>query len=149
MKSLLPAALLVLLTSCRGTEVGEPTTPPGTAPTIDALTGTWTLEELDGRDVDPATTLRAPELTLDGEGQLSGFSGVNRITGRVDMAALAQGRFEAGPLATTRRAGPPVAMELEKRYLQALDRASFVQLEDGVLQLSGGGKVLARFTPAP
>ena len=77
------------------------------------------------------------------DGQVSGFAGVNRLAGRL----AGEGELLFGPLATTRMAGPPPAMELETRYLAALQQATGWRIEDGRLLLQVGGETLATFEP--
>jgi len=139
---------LLLLVSCAapGTEPsdGGPEEP---VPPVEELVGNWALEELHGLPLDTARPGRAPGLRVDADGRLSGFSGVNRFTGGLDVAALAEGRFVTGPLVSTRMAGPAEAMDLERRYLEALGRPSSVRIVRDALVLVEDGKVLARFLP--
>ncbi len=84
------------------------------------LTGrTWALVRL-GDDVVPSDlpARSRPQLTFDGDGQVYGTGGVNRLRGTytLDGAAL---RF--GPLATTMMAGVAEHMAREAAFLAFLD----------------------------
>jgi heat shock protein HslJ len=128
--------LLALVTcvvggGCRAAEEGVP------------LEGTWILVELEGVDV--AALARAPELVIGPEGALSGFSGVNRFSGRAVPESLRAGELLTGPLAATRMAGDAQAMEVEQRFFELLAKRLELRRNDGELTLSEGGAVRARF----
>jgi heat shock protein HslJ len=95
------------------------------------LTGTWRVAAVDGADAGPDPE-RAPWLTFDGDGQVYGFAGVNRVRG---TWTLDGDTVTFGPLVTTLMAGPEPAMRLE---------AALTRLLDGPLTLteSGGARVL-------
>jgi len=131
---LLSAGLLV--SACH-TPGAEPVAPPA---------GTWRLVELAGSDVSALT--RAPELVIEADGKLSGFAGVNRFSGRAVPESLAQGELLAGPLAVTRMAGEPQAMEVEQRFLELLGTRLEWRRRGGELEWLAGGSVRARFVAA-
>jgi heat shock protein HslJ len=110
------------------------------------LEGTWQLESLEGHTLpDPAR--RRPMLTVTAEGAVHGSTGVNRFSGVLDP----DGRGLFGPLATTRRAGPPEAMALEAAFLKALDSATAVEARDDQIVLGGAATprlILNRTDPA-
>ncbi len=106
------------------------------------LTGQWTLSDMEGTMLHGGIEL--PTLEVGEDGSVSGFAGVNRFTGR--LASEEPTLF--GPLATTRKAGPRAAMELETRFLAHLQQATGWRMESGELVLSGGDTELARFRPA-
>ncbi len=92
----------------------------GSSAEIKTLAGTrWTVIALDGNPVErapdgwPAQSL---EFDPDG-GRVSGHAGVNRFAGRCEQDG---GALRFGPLAMTRRAGPPAQMESERRYTVVL-----------------------------
>lgn len=101
-------------------------------PPAAGLDGTsWELAEL-GPGQPLAAVERKPTLEFGAEGAVGGFSGVNRFRGK---AMLEGDKLSFGPLATTRMAGPPAAMELEQRYLEALGRVAGYELTGGRLTL--------------
>jgi putative lipoprotein len=107
--------------------------------------GSWALDEIDGVEAAEAVpaTAQPVTLTVGEDGQISGSSGVNRYAGRIDPASWAGGSLSFGPLAVTRMAGPPEAMEFESRFLTRLGEVESYRLEGGELELHGaGGKVL-------
>jgi len=137
-------ALLVLVVlvaslaggACRAAQEGARETPAGT----------WRLVELAGSDV--TALARAPELVIEADGKLSGFAGVNRFSGRAVPESLAQGELLAGPLAVTRMAGEPQAMEVEQRFLELLGTRLEWRRRGGELEWLAGGSVRARFVAA-
>lgn len=87
---------------------------------IKTLAGTgWTVVELGGEPARPAAEgWPAQSLDFDAEGgRVSGHAGVNRFAGRCDLEGFG---LNFGPLAMTRRAGPPAQMEIERRYTVVL-----------------------------
>lgn len=108
--------------------------------------GTWRLVELEG--VDLTALEEAPELVIGADGALSGYGGVNRFSGQSDAAELGEGRLCAGPLISTRRAGPPAAMDAESRFLALLSASHDWRRSDGALELLQDGAVKARFVAA-
>jgi len=134
---LLWLACLATLTACRTAQGAG-----GSAPF-----GTWSLTVLEGADV--SHLLRRPELSLDEAGSLSGFSGVNRFQGALELEALGAGRLVAGPLAATRRAGPPEAMAVETRLFQVLGSPLEWRREGNQLVLLDGQTVVARLERVP
>ncbi|MFN3408885.1 MAG: META domain-containing protein [Limisphaerales bacterium] len=99
-----------------------------------ALAGTrWRLVEMAGESVG---TNRPPTLVFAAEGKISGHAGVNRFSGslRVEGETL-----KVGPLAATRMAGSPAAMEREAKYLGALESISRLERDGDTLRLRGPG----------
>lgn len=115
---------------------------------LETLTGDWLLIQLDGNHGArlPDDEAARPTMTIDGEGRVSGFSGVNRYTSSLSVDDLARGLFSLGPVATTRMAGPPEAMDLESQFLETLGRVSAYGVRDDVLELEGGGQGLLQFS---
>ena len=104
------------------------------------LVGEWRVTTLRGTPVDGA---RAPTLRVDADGAVSGSSTVNRYTGRITP----DGPLVFGPLASTRRAGPPEAMELESAYFAALGAASGATVETRLRLTDDHGAILLEFEP--
>jgi|Tabmets5t2r1_1033131.scaffolds.fasta_scaffold01094_5 heat shock protein HslJ len=69
------------------------------------------------------------------DGRIAGFGGVNRYAGEYTLEGE---ELRLGPLAVTRMAGPPEAMESERRYLDALGRAARAAVDEGTLVLADG-----------
>lgn len=110
------------------------------------LAGEWILKFLAGAtlpdDVAVPKDAKAPTLKIAADGTVSGFSGVNRVMGKL---AGTEGKL-FGPLAGTRMAGPPQAMKLETAFLQALEKAMSGKRAEKQLQLfDSQGKLLAEF----
>jgi heat shock protein HslJ len=92
------------------------------------LVGQWKVSHLMDEPLGDDAEL---SLEIDAEGQVGGYAGVNRFMGR--LASQTDAIF--GPLATTRRAGPPEAMELEQRYLRALSACDSYAIDGQSLTL--------------
>jgi heat shock protein HslJ len=106
------------------------------------IIGRWLAEDIAGRGViDNAQST----LEISPDGSVSGNTAVNRYHGK---AALDGQGIELGPLAMTRRAGPPALMEQESRFIRELEKARLFRIEDsGLLYLlDADGNTLLRFS---
>jgi heat shock protein HslJ/membrane-bound inhibitor of C-type lysozyme len=111
----------------------------GGGPPEALLIGTWRFEDLGGQGVPdgPPATLR-----LDTQGGATGSGGCNRFTGTYRLTAEG---LTFGPLAGTRMACAPAAMDLETRVFDALSRTDRFGIDDtGALILYAADTVLAR-----
>lgn len=126
---------VMVVPSCR--------TPAGVDDSPASLLDTrWVLASLSGGTI----TAPAPTLAFEEEGRVHGSSGVNRFGGDCTIDGT-QIRF--GSLMSTKMAGPPERMELERRYLEVLAEVDRWSIVEGRLELSASGRVLATFDPAP
>lgn len=125
--------------------------PAGRADEPVAVVGTdWVLEKLGGKPVAAEGRGGIPTLRIDKADDrvtASGHAGVNRFRGTATIGE--DGKLRFGPLMTTRMAGPPEAMDLEQRFLEALGKTESHAIADGRLVLSGGGKPLLEFVAQP
>lgn len=114
---------------------------------IKSLVGDWDLKRLGGADLASLIPQgsRVPSLTFAEDGGVSGFTGVNRLTSRLDLAKLSSGQFSLSPAATTRMAGPPEMMSIESQFTSLLGQASAFKVEGGSLSLLDQGKELLGF----
>lgn len=121
--SVVTIGLLVgLLSACADlTTTGEPadgasSEPEASGHSADPLAGTaWTLSEADlGASVDAAELGVTAEFT---EGTLAGRAPVNTYTTSYEVS---DGELTLGPIASTRMAGPPEAMDAEQAYFTLL-----------------------------
>lgn len=109
------------------------------AETISLGDTTWTVVELDGAAI---AGDGAPDLVFDlEESRVAGFAGVNRLVGTF---SLAQDELEFDQLVTTRMAGTDSAMELERRFLDALARITSYRLDGRSLALLAGEEIAVR-----
>ena len=149
MKCILAFAVLIpILSACaaRGPARAEPGSGGDAPPAVDArsIAGVeWRLVELGGQPILVRDGARAPFLRFDAESSmLHGHGGVNSLFGpyALDGAAL---RVEN--LASTRMAGPPEAMELERAFAAAIQSARSVRVRGQELHLlDDSGQPLAR-----
>jgi len=106
------------------------------------LVGKWLAEDIDGRGViDNAQST----LEVKADGSVAGNTGVNRYGG---TAQITEQNITFGPLATTRRAGPPALMDQELKFTDALAKSvGFRIKENGLMYLmDAAGKELLRFS---
>jgi len=136
------AAWLALAAAGCASSGGEPATAAAAAtdtPSLATVAGaTWMLVSLGGQPLPPGT--RAPTAVFDGA-RMSGLGGCNRYTGQAQTKA--PGTIAIGPLAATKMACPPPAMDLESRYFAALAQVTQYRLTGSRLVLSGPSGELA------
>lgn len=110
----------------------------GAAGAASALVGsTYRVVEIGG---EPALRTPTAELSFGSDGRITGRATVNRVFGTYRLVGDA---LTIGPLGSTLMAGPPEAMDQERRLLRALDRGLVVAA------VAPGGRVslLAEGTP--
>jgi len=96
------------------------------------LTGDWKLIKLGDSETAAGAMVT---LSVAEDGKVAGSTGVNNFGG-----ALAKEKKLFGPLAMTRRAGPPEAMAVEAAYTKALDEATRFAIKEDKLTLFAGDK---------
>jgi len=106
----------------------------------------WKLTEIDGEPAEPGANEKEVHMTLDSEtGRVQGFSGCNTFTGGYEAQ---EGRMTFSQMAVTMRACVE-GMELEQRFLLALDKTSQYDITGEILDLLGeSGEPLLRFEAA-
>lgn len=115
----------------------------GAADSNALYTQPWLVEDIGGRGVvDRAQTT----ITFAEDGSVSGDTSVNRYQGRATIDGT---KLSFGPLATTRRAGPPALMDQETRFLKAVETVKSFQIETtGLLSLlNEDGDTVLRLSP--
>ncbi|MCC5841944.1 MAG: META domain-containing protein [Opitutales bacterium] len=110
------------------------------------LAGTqWQIHSVEG--VSLPETMRRPYLRFDTEGtRLSGFSGVNRLSGSYSELG---DRIRLGNLAGTKMAGPPEAMAFEIAFMQMLRGDITWKIEDDQLTLTTDNGHTIELTAVP
>ncbi|GCE76129.1 META domain-containing protein [Cellulomonas biazotea] len=103
------------------------------------LGGTWRFETLGGADLPPQVR-QAPWLTFDGDGQVYGLAGVNRVRGTWQLAGE---DLTFGPVVSTLMAGPDEAMACERQVLDLLSQPLRARSDGERLDLAGGGEARA------
>ena len=139
-RSIWLVASVLMVSGCES--VYPPASGAVAAPTAASLKGTrWLLEDLAGRGV----LDRLQSTLVFGEpGRVSGQGGCNLFNGAMTLEG---DRLALGPLATTRRACEPAAMDQEARYLAALAGARRLAREGPWLLIHGAvGDPPLRFT---
>jgi heat shock protein HslJ len=108
------------------------------------LEGTsWVLTEAGG---EAQAALEGFEVTASFlEGTLSGQAPVNRYSAEVEMGAA--GELTVGPVAATKMAGPPEAMEAEAAYFALLAEVTGYAEQGESLQLLAGAEPVLTFAP--
>ncbi|MDH4130728.1 MAG: META domain-containing protein [Gemmatimonadota bacterium] len=117
----------------------------GAAPKAAPLEDTrWVLAEVGGRRAGQGMDAQPVMLQLDQSlMRATGYAGVNRFSGTYELGGTSL-RF--GPLATTRRAGPPEAEALEASVLTALGATTGWKITGASLELlDATGARLMRF----
>ena len=108
-------------------------------PMNNSIFGKWIVEKIDGRDVVDNSNCT---IEFKADGSVSGDSSVNRYRGNVTIDGET---IQFGPLAMTRRAGPPELMEQEARFMKALENVASFRVENTTLSLlDGEGKIIVR-----
>ena len=93
----------------------------------------WALKEIDGRAVIDRvqSTIR-----FEGNDRIVGWGGCNRYFATVRSGFR---YFEVGPIGSTRRICPPVIMEQEARFFDALQKARSIQMQGDDLEIDSQG----------
>jgi heat shock protein HslJ len=141
------AAVIIAAAWLSGCRAPAPSSRPPPAPGIAKPVGEWKLTQLPGTDL-AASAVPLPTLSIASSGQVSGFSGVNRYTSTLDMAAASHGEFRLSPTASTRMAGIPEAQKLEDHYLAALQSATGFKADATTLTLTRGTQTVLGFARA-
>jgi predicted amidohydrolase YtcJ/heat shock protein HslJ len=99
----------------------------------------WKLVSLNGR---PVAKENPPTMKFE-RGKLSIFGGVNRMSG--SYALIDNESVTLGQLVSTRMAGPPELMELERDFSKTMASVNGFHVEGNQLQLLSGDSVVAQF----
>lgn len=151
-------ALSLVVVGCATRTAPNPaaTAPGASAKTVEpkivlltTLAGTsWTLIELDGAPAPkPVEGWAEQSLEFDADGlRVTGNGGVNRFGGRFTENGKS---LLFGPLAMTRRAGPPAQMDAEQLYTRVLSRVvEWRQDVDKLVLIGPGERRVAMFERA-
>jgi heat shock protein HslJ len=116
-----------------------------------ALTGDWTLAEIEGKSVADMLSADAPRPSLEfaDDGSVRGFGGVNRVMTSVDLDSLTEDKLTLRPAAMTMMAGPEDAMKLEHTFGRLLGEVKGFRRGPKSLELTDGQKTLLKFVRTP
>lgn len=109
--------------------------------------GAWRLVSIEGQAAESAVPPSAtpPTLLVEPDGSVSGMAGINHFSSRADPERWRDGEFVLREIITTEMAGPPAAMRLEQRFLDALSRVDGYLPGSHSLELLEGTRVVLRF----
>jgi predicted amidohydrolase YtcJ/heat shock protein HslJ len=99
----------------------------------------WVLVSLNGK---PVATDKPPTMKFE-RGKLAIFGGVNRMSG--SYALIDNGSVILGQLVSTKMAGPPELMELERNFSKIMASVSGFHVNGNELQLLSSDSVVAEF----
>lgn len=106
------------------------------------LSGTWTLESIDGQNANTLFPDALPTIKfLTKEHKVAGMGGCNNYNANYDLDGFL---LNVGPIMTTRMACPNSSSEA--KYINALKDSSVISLEGNTLTLSKDGKETLKFT---
>jgi heat shock protein HslJ len=98
----------------------------------------WKLTTLNGEEI----VVAMPPTMMFAHGKLTVFGGINRLTGSY---ALVRGTVAMSELVSTRKAGPPELINLERNLGKTLASVDSFHVHGDTLQLSCQDKVVATF----
>jgi heat shock protein HslJ len=102
----------------------------------------WALVSLNG---EPVVSDKPPTMKFQ-RGKVAIFGGVNRLSG--SYALIDNGSVTLGQLVSTKMAGPPDLMELERNFSKTMASVNGFHVNGNKLQLLSGGSVVAEFRTA-
>lgn len=135
--------ILVLLASVAGCHpAAESEGDSGKRGIVTAGDGHWRLVSIGGEPVEvPGGEEMAPRLTISPGGDLSGFGGCNKFSGRYELDG---DRLSIGPIASTKMACPRIG-DLERQFFAAISDTAGYRIEGEALALlDEDGRELAR-----
>jgi heat shock protein HslJ len=111
------------------------------------LVGGWTVTAYNNGKHAVVSALATITITMSfaQNGKVAGDAGVNRFN--ATYATSGANAIEIGPAATSRKAGPPEAMEQEREFLAALSASKIYRIDHQTLELldpAGALQVSAR-----
>lgn len=129
----LMAALFLTMTALGGCQSRGPATGRAMMP---HLAGQWQLVAIDGHKLPATFARKPPTLSIDIEGKVGGFAGVNTFFGEIDVDALDDGLFVIDGIGSTKMAGSREWMELEVQYLRRLGDVDAAIVRGSTLDLT-------------
>lgn len=112
------------------------------------IDGTWKLTHINGNAISVPSGNQTPTLVLSNGGNLTGNTGLNSMSGTYTTKGRYADNITFSPIATTKMAGGRDAMDLERRYNEALSRVDTARVEGDRLILKDGDNQVLRFTRA-
>lgn len=109
------------------------------------LDGTWRLTHIDGQSVEVPSGAQNPTIVFNDNGNLTGNTGLNSMSGTYTTKSRYDNNITFSPIATTKMAGDQSAMDLERRYNDALTRVDTVRVDGDRLIMKDGDQQVLRF----
>ncbi len=133
--------LIVTLTGSAALSACAPASQNSVAAPLPNLTGTtWLAEDIDGRGVIDNAQSTVEFVAAD---RIAGRAGCNQFSGNVKLNGT---NIQVSPLISTKMACVPALMDQENRFLQALQAARSLKLEETkLLVLDESGATRLRF----
>lgn len=118
---------------------------------VSSLSGSWVLDSIEGQPVSQVLPagMQYPSISVQPDGKLTGFGGVNRLSSSLDLSAAESGTFKITPMISTKMAGPPEAMSLESRFVNLLSETRSFNVSTGTLRLSNARGEIMVFNRKP
>ena len=128
--------------------LGTPASDPHSTPSPKYV-GLWSLVSIEGVETAPILgDATPPTLEIVSDGQVTGFTGVNRMSSRFDPGASRRSEPLFGPIMSTKMGGPEHLMAVESLLTSALRDTRASSIESRMLVLrAADGRELARFAP--
>jgi heat shock protein HslJ len=140
--ALIPVLLLVF--GCQSGPAAAPDEKLGAS----SLVGSeWACAEIAGAAIDAG--LRAPTLSFNDDGRVTGSTAVNRYNAPYHLSAREKGTgLRFGLLVSTRMAADADAMKVESSFTRALESVDAATMEGGRLKLWSGDSCVLAFDRA-
>lgn len=136
-------ASLIILIGCASSD--ELPSAPFQDQLLPSLTKTeWTLTELSGQPVSVPAEGQVPSLRFSqDEERVSGFAGCNQFFGAYSVEG---DRLHLQSIGMTRKScSPPSTMQLETRFVDALENVTRATISGNILTLYDGNRAIAKF----
>jgi heat shock protein HslJ len=111
------------------------------------LVGNWAMSQLGGTDIAKLLPggMKVPSLSFAKDGGVTGFTGINNLSSKLDLASLAKGEFNLTPATMTKMAGSGPAANVENLFTDALSKVKSFNLSGDNLSLGNGVETLMKF----
>ena len=146
-RRILLAAASLLLATGLASSAGCASMGGGMGGIAQKLVGNWAMSQLGGSDIAKLLPggMKMPSMAFDKDGGVSGFTGVNNFSSKLDLASLAKGQFNLSPASMTKMAGTGPAASVEKMFTDSLSKVNSFKMAGDNLSLGNGMDTLMKF----